>query len=115
MSVPNPSSRSATDAAKSAASANVVPHWIGGRPTPGGGNRTLDVFNPATGAVARQVTMATPEDVAAAVASAAAAFPAWADTPPVRRARVLNRFLHLMNEHRDAIAKLITSEHGKVF
>src|SRR5215469_17650241 len=107
MSVSNPSPRATASPAS-------IPHWINGRPTPGHGNRTLDVFNPATGAVTRQVAMATPEDVAAAVASAAAAFPAWADTPPVRRARILNRYLSLLNEHRDAIAKLITSEHGKV-
>jgi malonate-semialdehyde dehydrogenase (acetylating)/methylmalonate-semialdehyde dehydrogenase len=98
----------------SKASATVVNHWIGGRLTPSHG-RTLDIFNPATGAVTRQVALATSEDVAAAVASASAAFPAWADTPPVRRARVLNRYLNLLNEHRDDIAKIITSEHGKVF
>jgi malonate-semialdehyde dehydrogenase (acetylating) / methylmalonate-semialdehyde dehydrogenase len=129
MSVSNPSPRPATESAAKAGSAssvapsttaqavatNLIPHWINGRSTPGHGNRTLDVFNPATGAVTRQVAMATPEDVSAAVASAVAAFPTWADTPPVRRARILNRYLNLMTEHRDAIAKLITSEHGKVF
>src|SRR6185312_2518527 len=80
-----------------------------------GGGRLLDVFNPATGAVSARVVAATTDDVAAAVASAAAAFPTWADVPPVRRARVLNRYLSLLNEHRHAIAKVITSEHGKVF
>ena len=98
----------------SKAGATVIHHWIDGRPTPSHG-RTLDIFNPATGAVTRQVALATTEDVAAAVASASAAFPAWADTPPVRRARVLNRYLNLLNDHRDDIAKIITSEHGKVF
>src|SRR5580704_8462580 len=107
MASPNPISRSS-------APADAVDHWIDGRPFRGHG-RALDVFNPATGAVARQVALATKEDVDAAVASAAAAFPAWADTPPVRRARVLNRYLQLLNEHRDDIAKIITSEHGKVF
>ena len=107
MASPNPISRSS-------APADAVDHWIDGRPFRGHG-RALDVFNPATGAVTRQVALATKEDVDAAVASAAAAFPAWADTPPVRRARVLNRYLQLLNEHRDDIAKIITSEHGKVF
>ena len=49
------------------------------------------------------------------MAAAKAAFPAWADTPPIRRARVLNKFLALMNQHRDTLAAMITAEHGKVF
>jgi len=53
--------------------------------------------------------------VRAAVASAQSAWHSWAETPPVRRARVLARFLALLNEQRDALAALITSEHGKVF
>jgi malonate-semialdehyde dehydrogenase (acetylating)/methylmalonate-semialdehyde dehydrogenase len=97
---------------------DLVPHWVGGRLTYGHGltrpPRTLDVFNPATGAVSRRVIAATSEDVEAAVASADAAFPAWAELPPIRRARILARYLNLLHEHRDAIAKLITSEHGKV-
>ncbi len=59
--------------------------------------------------------MASAHDVDAAVASAKQAFASWADTPPVRRARILNRFLGLLNEHRDQLAAVITSEHGKVF
>jgi malonate-semialdehyde dehydrogenase (acetylating)/methylmalonate-semialdehyde dehydrogenase len=98
------------------ASAAPVTHWIGGKPYPPAANaRTQNVFNPATGEATRQVVMATVEDVNLAVASASAAFPQWADMPPIRRARVLNRFLVLLNEHRDALAAIITSEHGKVF
>ena len=91
-----------------------VPHWIGGRTVHGSGAQ-LDVFNPATGEVARRVALATADEVRAAVASARGAFPAWADTPPVRRARVLARFLQLFNQHRDELAAIITAEHGKVF
>ena len=91
-----------------------VDHWIGGKLQKGRG-RPLDVFNPATGEVARQVILATTDDVDNAVASAATAFPAWSDMPPVRRARVLARYLALLNQHRDTLAALITSEHGKVF
>ena len=94
---------------------DTLQHWINGRAVRGSGNRTQDVFNPATGAVARQVIMATPDDIELAVASAKAASRAWADTPPVRRARVMMEFLRLLNEQRDALAALITSEHGKVF
>jgi malonate-semialdehyde dehydrogenase (acetylating)/methylmalonate-semialdehyde dehydrogenase len=65
--------------------------------------------------VARQLQLASSDDVAAAVAAAQAAFPAWADTPPIRRARVINNFLALVNQHKDALAAMITAEHGKVF
>src|SRR6185312_14672475 len=93
----------------------LVGHWIDGQPVPTDAGRTQDVFNPATGKIARRVALADAALVERAVASAAAAWPAWADTPPIRRARVLGRFLGLLNEHRDEIAALITAEHGKVF
>ena len=95
--------------------AGAVQHWMGGKRVASSGARSLDVFNPATGAVARQVALASVEDVNAAVTGAKAAARAWADTPPIRRARVMNAFLNLMNEHRDELAQIITSEHGKVF
>ena len=92
-----------------------VGHWIGGRRVAGSSGRQQPVFNPATGAVARQVALASKAEVDAAVAAAQAAFPAWADTPPIRRARVMLKFLELMNQHRETIAAMITAEHGKVF
>jgi malonate-semialdehyde dehydrogenase (acetylating)/methylmalonate-semialdehyde dehydrogenase len=92
----------------------LVPHWIGGRPVHGSGPR-LTVFDPATGAATREIALASASDVDAAVASAQAAWRAWAETPPVRRARVLARFLALLDDQRDALAALLTSEHGKVF
>ncbi|MCC9596838.1 MULTISPECIES: CoA-acylating methylmalonate-semialdehyde dehydrogenase [unclassified Rubrivivax] len=92
-----------------------IGHWIAGQPTPGTGARSQPVYNPATGAVARRVRLAEPADVDAAVAAAVAAQPAWGNTPPIRRARVMNRFLALLNEHRDTLAAMITAEHGKVF
>jgi malonate-semialdehyde dehydrogenase (acetylating) / methylmalonate-semialdehyde dehydrogenase len=93
---------------------DIVPHWIGGRAVSGTG-QLLDVFNPATGKVARRVALATGAEARAAVTSARGAWPAWADTPPVRRARILARFLRLLEAQRDALAAVITSEHGKVF
>jgi malonate-semialdehyde dehydrogenase (acetylating) / methylmalonate-semialdehyde dehydrogenase len=92
-----------------------VGHWIAGTRTPGSGARKQPVWNPATGQVARQVLLAAEADVQAAVAAAKAAQPAWAEMPPIRRARVLNAFLALLNEHRDTLAAMITAEHGKVF
>ena len=99
---------------KSAATASIE-HWIGGRIVPGNSGRRADVFNPATGSVSGQVALANSAEVAAAVASAQAAFPKWADTPPIRRARVMFKFLELLNQKRDDLARAITSEHGKVF
>ena len=90
-------------------------HFIGGRAVASASGRRQPVYNPATGEVSRQVALASVDEVNAAVASAKAAFPAWADTPPLRRARVLNKFLALMNQHKDALAAMITAEHGKVF
>lgn len=98
------------------ASSATVTHWIDGSTTPAKPtDRTQSVFNPATGEATRQVVMATALDVNRAVASANAAFDAWAETPPIRRARVMARFLTLLNEERDALASIITNEHGKVF
>ena len=92
-----------------------VGHHIAGAVTAGTGSRRQPVYNPATGAVARQVVLGSEADVAAAVAAAKGAFPAWADTAPIRRARVLQKFLELLNRHRDTLAAMITGEHGKVF
>ncbi|GHC99828.1 methylmalonate-semialdehyde dehydrogenase (acylating) [Pseudorhodoferax aquiterrae] len=92
-----------------------VAHFIAGQPVQGVGERTQAVFNPALGTEARRLRLAAKPDVDAAVAAAQAAFPAWADTPPIRRARVLLKFLELVNQHKDALAAMITAEHGKVF
>ncbi|MET1115295.1 MAG: CoA-acylating methylmalonate-semialdehyde dehydrogenase [Comamonas sp.] len=94
--------------------ASIV-HFIHGQRVAGSSLRTQPVTNPATGAVTGAVTLANRADVDAAVASAAAAFPAWADTPPIRRARVMFKFLELVNQHKDELAHAITAEHGKVF
>ncbi|MBP7659841.1 MAG: CoA-acylating methylmalonate-semialdehyde dehydrogenase [Burkholderiaceae bacterium] len=93
-----------------------VGHWIGGAEAPGTAqDRYADVYNPATGAVARRVALATPDQVDVAVKAAAAAFPAWSATPALRRARVLFKFKELAERHSGELAALITAEHGKVF
>ncbi|CAZ87667.1 Methylmalonate-semialdehyde dehydrogenase (acylating), mitochondrial [Thiomonas arsenitoxydans] len=92
-----------------------VAHFIAGRIVSAEGARKQAIFNPATGAVSRQVELADAAQVNAAVAAAHAAFPKWADMPPVRRARVMFKFLDLLNQHRDTLAAMITAEHGKVF
>src|SRR6185369_9929267 len=95
--------------------ATSIDHWIGGQVVPGRSGRSADVFNPATGTVTGRVALASTVEVDAAVQSALSAFPAWADTPPIRRARVMFKFLELLNRHRDELAHAITAEHGKVF
>ncbi len=97
------------------AQSDVAQHWIGGHVAPSTGERTQDVFNPATGEVSRKVALGSVQDVEAAVASAKAALPGWAKLPPIRRSRILNNFLALLNEHRDQLAEILTHEHGKVF
>jgi malonate-semialdehyde dehydrogenase (acetylating) / methylmalonate-semialdehyde dehydrogenase len=91
-----------------------IAHHIGGQPFAGRASRAQDVFNPATAEVTGRVALANALDVDAAVAAAKAAFPAWADTPPIKRARLMNRFLALMNLHKEELARAITLEHGKV-
>ncbi|MBU3712613.1 MAG: CoA-acylating methylmalonate-semialdehyde dehydrogenase [Limnohabitans sp.] len=93
----------------------AIHHFVQGQRFAGSSARQQDVFNPATGAVTGQVALGNAADVQAAVAAAQAAFPAWADMPPIRRARVLFKFLELLNRHRDDLARMITAEHGKVF
>lgn len=90
-----------------------IPHFIDGRPHRAGSRKT-DVFNPATGEIAGSVILAAPEDVRAAIRSARAAFPAWAATPPLKRARVMLKFRELLEKHAAELAAIITAEHGKV-
>jgi len=92
----------------------MIGHWINGQATPGTSGRNAPVFNPATGEQSGTVTLASGVEVAEAVRAAAAAFPAWAATPPLARARILNRFLRLVEERTDELAAAITAQHGKV-
>ncbi len=92
-----------------------IGHHIGGRAVAGRGGRRQAVYNPASGEVSRHVALASAEEVARCVAAAQAAFPGWAETTPIRRARVLLKFLQLLHDHHDALAAMITAEHGKVF
>jgi malonate-semialdehyde dehydrogenase (acetylating)/methylmalonate-semialdehyde dehydrogenase len=90
-------------------------HYIGGAPAASTSGRFKDVFNPATGQVTGSVALASVEEVDAAVKAAKAAFPAWSETAPIKRARILFKFKELLNKHHDELAMLITREHGKVF
>jgi malonate-semialdehyde dehydrogenase (acetylating)/methylmalonate-semialdehyde dehydrogenase len=90
-------------------------HHIAGCRVASLSTRTQEVFNPALGQATCRVALGNDADVNAAVAAARSAFPQWADTPPIKRARLMNRFLALVNSHKDELARAITLEHGKVF
>ena len=94
---------------------NQIPHYINGQRAAGSATRLAEVFNPAQGAVAAQVPLASPAEVDAAVEAARAAFPAWSEMPALKRARVLFNYKHLLEKHQDELAEIITREHGKVF
>ena len=93
----------------------TLTHYIDGRPQEGRSGRYAEGFNPATGEVATSIPLASPDEVDAAVAAARAAFPAWSETPALKRARILFNFKALLDRHQDELAELITREHGKVF
>ncbi|MBL8533329.1 MAG: CoA-acylating methylmalonate-semialdehyde dehydrogenase, partial [Betaproteobacteria bacterium] len=92
-----------------------IPHWINGREAPGTSGRTADVFDPARGVVTGRAALASNEEVDAAVRNAKTAFPAWAATPPLKRARVMFKYKDLLEQHMDELAAILTAEHGKVF
>jgi len=102
-------------AVDSTSAPRAITHWIAGKPVAGTSGRTANVYNPATGQVQALVPLANRAELDAAVAAAVAAFPEWSAQPPLRRARVLFRFRELFEQHLDDFARLITSEHGKVF
>jgi len=95
-----------------AATPPVIPHVIGARRETAGA-AFGEVHDPATGATTGLVPMADPRLVGQAVATAREAFPAWRDTPALQRARVMFRFKALLEQHRPALARIITAEHGK--
>jgi malonate-semialdehyde dehydrogenase (acetylating)/methylmalonate-semialdehyde dehydrogenase len=95
------------------AAATVLPFWIAGKPAAASSSRLGDITNPATGQVIRKVPLANSADVDIVVTAAKAAFPAWRDTPPLRRARVIARFRELLEANREELARLASEEHGK--
>jgi malonate-semialdehyde dehydrogenase (acetylating)/methylmalonate-semialdehyde dehydrogenase len=92
-----------------------IGHFIGGKTVKGASGRQGDVFNPNTGEVQAKVALADKADTEQAIANAAAAQPEWAATNPQRRARVMFKFLELIQKEYDDLAHLLSSEHGKVF
>ncbi|HYD80221.1 MAG TPA: CoA-acylating methylmalonate-semialdehyde dehydrogenase [Paucimonas sp.] len=94
---------------------DTISHYIGGQVVDTGSGRYAEVFNPALGQPIARVALGGAEEVDAAVAAAAKAFPAWAATPPLARARVLFKYLQLCQQHTDEFARMLTREHGKTY
>jgi malonate-semialdehyde dehydrogenase (acetylating) / methylmalonate-semialdehyde dehydrogenase len=93
--------------------ARELTHFIDGKMVAGASGRFADVFDPNTGSVQALVPLASKSEVEAAIANAEAAQPGWAATNPQRRARVLMKFVDLLNQNMEPLAKLLSSEHGK--
>ena len=91
----------------------TIGHYINGKHVAGAGKRLGDVYNPAKGELQAQITFATANETRAAISAAQAAFPAWAATPALRRARIMFKFKALLDEHANDLAKAISLEHGK--
>jgi malonate-semialdehyde dehydrogenase (acetylating)/methylmalonate-semialdehyde dehydrogenase len=91
-----------------------IGHFISGKPVAGTSGRFGEVFDPNTGEVQAKVALASRAEVEAAIADAEAAQPGWAATNPQRRARVMFKFLELIQKEMEPLAKLLASEHGKV-
>jgi len=92
---------------------NTVGHLINGQIV-NDAARLQDVYNPSTGEVSKQVALASKSTVEHAISAAEAAFPAWRNTPPLKRARVMFRFKELLEQNADRIAQMIGEEHGKI-
>jgi malonate-semialdehyde dehydrogenase (acetylating)/methylmalonate-semialdehyde dehydrogenase len=93
---------------------DTIQNAIGGKLVTSASARTQGVYNPATGEQSAVLRLSSVDEINAAVASAKAAFPAWAHTPPMKRARILFRFKELLDKHAADLARLISAEHGKV-
>src|SRR6266576_2210449 len=91
-----------------------IQHYIDGKRVEGTSGRWGDVHNPATGERSRRVAFAGAAEIDRAVQAASTAFPAWAATPPLTRARILFKFRELLDREAGALARLISEEHGKV-
>ena len=92
----------------------TIDNAIGGKLTRSASARTQPIYNPATGEQSGVLPLSTLDEVNAAVAAAKKAFPAWANTTPMKRARVMFKFKELLEKHADELSRLISAEHGKV-
>jgi malonate-semialdehyde dehydrogenase (acetylating) / methylmalonate-semialdehyde dehydrogenase len=92
-----------------------IEHYIGGKKVSGTSGLTSPVYNPSTGEQTGEVVLASTAEIVQVVKIAKAAFPGWASTTALRRARILSRFLRILEDRIDDLATVISAEHGKVF
>src|SRR5687767_15975201 len=95
------------------ATPELLQNYVGGKWVPSQAREFVNVHNPAVGAVIAKTPLSTRADLDAAVQAAAKAFPAWRDTPVVQRARTMLKFVHLLEQNHEEIARTVTTEHGK--
>jgi malonate-semialdehyde dehydrogenase (acetylating)/methylmalonate-semialdehyde dehydrogenase len=103
-----------TEVIEAPAAVKPIHHWIGGRSVPGESGRSGPVYNPATGEQTGAVDFATVEEVDAAVAAAKEAFVSWRSVSLSKRLDLFFKIRHLVYEHREDMARILTAEHGKV-
>ena len=94
---------------------NLIKHFVGGKVISGNSKRKGKIFNPATGEQDSEVILASKADLDGAVEIAQKAFQTWSLNPPLQRARIMFKFKELIEKNFDELAKLIVSEHGKVY
>ncbi len=94
---------------------NLIKHFVGGKVISGNSERKGKIFNPATGEQESEVILASKADLNGAVEIAQKAFQTWSLNPPLQRARIMFKFKELIEKNFDELAKLIVSEHGKVY
>ncbi len=94
---------------------NLIKHFVGGKVISGNSERKGKIFNPATGEQESEVILASKADLDGAVEIAQKAFETWSLNPPLQRARIMFKFKELIEKNFDKLAKLIVSEHGKVY
>jgi malonate-semialdehyde dehydrogenase (acetylating)/methylmalonate-semialdehyde dehydrogenase len=104
-----------TETIDAPAAVKPINHWIAGAARAGRSGRTGPVFNPAAGRRSGEVDFASVEEVDEAVQAAKQAFPAWRALSLAKRAELMFRIRELVHERREEVAKILTSEHGKVF
>ncbi|NKG21611.1 CoA-acylating methylmalonate-semialdehyde dehydrogenase [Paeniglutamicibacter terrestris] len=97
-----------------ATSVTTIQHVINGLETSGEGTTTQPVYNPATGEITANLALASAADVEATVAAARTAADSWGDTSIAKRTAVLFKFRELLAANTDALAHIVTAEHGKV-
>src|SRR5678809_1080616 len=96
-------------------SVEVLSYFAGGERLTSKSGKFADVFDPSTGEVIAQTPLCTEEEVKRAIEAAKAAYPAWADTPAIKRVQVLYNFRNLIDKHLDELTRLVCTENGKVW